>query len=161
MPDSDSLSLFFVLVWAPANPLDSGDPAFVQAKPEDFQVRVILSDSVADLATQTVFDSVDERVESAPTGSAGPYDSLEIAVGALVDPALRCQLINGRGKKIVAVRGENIDTTFSDADKGPWDFRRRAKVSNIVCDPCVVCDSCFISVRSTNSSFRAFVAAPQ
>ena len=109
------------------------DPESKAVTPDAFQVRVILSDQASELGTQTVFDSVVERVESPPTGSQGSYDTVEIAVGSLVDPALRCQLINGRGKPVVAVRGENVDTTFSDADKGPWTFRRDQKVRKVVC----------------------------
>ena len=89
----------------------------------------------------TVFETVLEREELPPTGSNGPFTSVEINVGALVDPELRCQLINQRGKKIVATRGDNVDTTFSDADKGPWYFNRPGqKVRNVVCDPAFVAD---------------------
>lgn len=112
------------------------DPAFEAVSADAFEVRVQLSTS--DLATQTVFPSVEDREELAPTGTTGPFDTVEIIVGELVDPALRCGLLNGRGKPIVATRGENVDTTFSDADKGPWAFRREQKVSKIICDPAFV-----------------------
>lgn len=110
------------------------DPAFIQATPEDFEIRVTLATD--DLATQTVFEAFEGRAESAPTGSAGPYDSVEISVGKLLNPELRCKVIDARGRKIIATRGENVDTSFSDAGKGPWSFEqdRLRKVSKIVCD---------------------------
>lgn len=73
-----------------------------------------------------------------PVGSSGPFDTVEVTVGALLDPAIRCKLKNLRGRQIVATRGENIDVTFSDADKGPWDFEKEQKVGTIICDPAFV-----------------------
>lgn len=110
------------------------DPAFKKLTPQDFQVNVTLSNGRQNSYT-TTFGPVVERVESPPTGSEGPFDTVEISVGSQVDPALRCALENRHGRPIVAKRGENVDTTFSDADKGPWSFRRSHRVSNVICDP--------------------------
>ena len=110
------------------------DPEFVAAPAGAFQVRVILSDQSSELGTQTVFDTVEERVELPPTASTGPFDTVEIALGELVDPTLRCALLNGRGREIVATRGENTDVTFADGDNGPWSFDRKRFVSKIICD---------------------------
>jgi len=113
------------------------DPAFVAVGPEAFEVRVQLATS--DLATQTVFADVTDRVELYPTGSSGPFETVEIILGELVDPALRCQVLNKMGKPIVAIRGENVDKTFSDADKGEWTFKNGAReVSQVICDPAFV-----------------------
>lgn len=109
------------------------DPAFVAASPEDFEVAVTLANG-RQYSYDTVFQTVVDRAELPPRGGAGPFNSVNIAVGDLVDPALRCQLINARGKKVVATRGENTDTTFSDAGKGPWYFSRGQKIRKIVCD---------------------------
>lgn len=84
------------------------DPAFVAAGAEDSQVRVILSNPAEELATQTVFDDVSVRTELPPVGSSGPFHSVEISVGALVNPNLRCQILNRQGQPIVATRG-NFD----------------------------------------------------
>lgn len=119
------------------------DPAFVAVDPAEAEIRVTLADDAAELATQTVFAAFfDERIELPPSGSSGPFTSVEISVGSLVDAATRCQVLNRAGNPIVATRGENVDTTFSDADKGAWTFNRKSRVSKVICDP-------------------AFVAAPQ
>jgi len=119
------------------------DPTFVAVDPAEAEIRVTLADDAAEFATQTVFVGFfDERVELPPTGSAGPYTSVEISVGSLVDPATRCQVLGRAGKPLVGTRAPNVDTTFSDADKGPWTFNRKRSVSKVICDP-------------------AFVAAPQ
>ena len=115
------------------------DPAFVASEsPEDFDIRVELASKADDLATQTVLKAFDGLQASEPIGSFGPYDSVTISVGKQLNPTLRCQLIDRRGKKILATRGEepnvNVDTTFSDAGKGEWVFRRQHRVVNIVCD---------------------------
>lgn len=109
------------------------DPAFVAVAAGSYDVRVTLADSAEDLATQTALSGVVRDVQ-VPVGSSGPFDSVTIDVGPLVDPALRCKVKNVHGRAIVATRGENIDTTFSDADKGAWTFNKRSSVSVIVCD---------------------------
>lgn len=105
---------FHVVHQTSADP-ELGDPAFVKANPEDFEIRVTLATD--DLATQTVFKAFEDRAESAPTGSRGPFETVDISVGKMLNPALRCQVIDARGRKIVAVRGANTDTSFSDAGK--------------------------------------------
>ena len=73
-----------------------------------------------ELATQTVVSNTQIRTETKPVGFNGPYDTVELNVGALVDPAFRCQVVDKHGRPIVVLRGANRDTTFSDAEKGPW-----------------------------------------
>lgn len=116
------------------------DPAFVG---NGFDVTVILSNDAQELATQTLFDNFVSRAVLPPTASSGPFTTVEIRVGPNAKQDLRCRLLDIHGRKIVAIRGENVDTTFSDADKGAWTFQRpQAMVGKIICDP-------------------AFVAAPQ
>jgi len=119
------------------------DPALVAVDPAEATIRVTLADDASEFATQTVFSSFfNEALTLPPTGSQGPYTSVTIDVGSLVDPETRCKLLNRGGNPIVATRGTNVDTTFSDADKGAWTFNRKSRVTSIICDP-------------------AFVAAPQ
>jgi len=113
------------------------DPAFVAVTPDAFEVSVTLSNSEGPLPP-IVFDNVEDRAEESPLSGSTPADTVEISVGELVDPALRCQLLNRRGKPVVAVRGANTDTTFSDADKGEWTFKREQVVSQVICDPAFV-----------------------
>ena len=65
----------------------------------------------------------------------GPFETIEINVGAAAQQDLRCQALDLDGKPIVATRGANVDITFSDADKGAWTFRDGAvEVSRIICE---------------------------
>jgi hypothetical protein len=116
------------------------DPALVAISAAEFGVTVILQNQATELGTQTSFNDTTVREVGPPVGSAGPYQTVEISVGSQGNQALRCKLLNGAGKPIVATRGENVDTTFSDADKGAWTFNRQAKVSKIICDPKFVAD---------------------
>ena len=69
-------------------------------------------------------------------GSAGPYQTVEIRVGAGVEKQdTRCMLLDQAGKPVVAARGENTDITFSDNGKGEWSFGVTSEVGRIICDP--------------------------
>jgi hypothetical protein len=117
------------------------DPALEAISADNFQVTVILSGD-DELATQTVFDNSFVRSQQPPTGSSGPYNTVELSVGAQVNPALRCAVLDKKGRSIVVLRGANRDVTFSDADKGPWTFEAGNKrVSNVICDPTFVAQS--------------------
>lgn len=110
------------------------DPIFVKTDPSVFETRVILSNQATELGSQTTLKE-GPRVESAPTGSSGPFQTVEIAVGAWAEKQdLRCSVLDHAGTPIVAKRGKNVDTTFSDADKGAWTFVHESEVSKIVCD---------------------------
>lgn len=64
-----------------------------------------------------------------------PIETVSLSVtGANVDPDLRCQIVGAKGP-IVVIRGENVDITFSDADKGPWTLQHPTVVQKIICDP--------------------------
>jgi len=110
------------------------DPTFVAVAPGSYDVTITLADDAVELATQTTLSGVARDVE-APIGSSGPFTSITVAVGPLVNPELRCKLKNLHDRAIVATRGENIDTTFSDADKGAWTFQKAQSVGKIICDP--------------------------
>ncbi|KAF7195890.1 hypothetical protein HII31_02770 [Pseudocercospora fuligena] len=119
------------------------DPAFVAASAppaeKDTSMRVTLTDG--NLATQTAFDEAGlVREHKSPVGSDGPYNSVELTLGADVDPELRCQILDSHNKAITVQRGENIDTTFADGGNGPWEFLypESSEVYNIVCDPTFV-----------------------
>ena len=97
----------------------------------------MLSNQATETGSQTVFPDVSGgRQHKPPVGTTGPFETVEIVVGALVEKQdIRCQLINKHGKAIVATRGANTDITFSDANKGDWTFRHESSVSKIICDP--------------------------
>ena len=113
------------------------DPTFAKIGAAANTVSVRLSNQGAELGTTTDFpDPSEQRAESKPVGSTGPYTSVEIIVGELVKKQdIRCQLKDMHGADVVAKRGANVDTTFSDADKGEWTFKVESVVDNIICDP--------------------------
>jgi hypothetical protein len=62
------------------------------------------------------------------------FKSIEVLNGGLATP--RCKVIDQAQKEIIAKRGDNIDTSFSDAGKGKWTFKDGATgVGEIQCDP--------------------------
>lgn len=99
------------------------------------EVRVILQNQQAELGTQQVFTGA-KRETKPPVGSRGPYQTIEVRVGAgVAKQDLRCQVLDDTGKPIVATRGANTDITFADGGAGPWTFKTPHKVSQIICDP--------------------------
>lgn len=113
------------------------DPTFAKIDPSTSKVSVRLTNQGAELGTTTDFpDPSDMKLKSDPVGSKGPYTNVEIIVGELVKKQdIRCQLNNRHGMPIVAKRNANVDTTFSDADKGEWTFKAESEVDKIICDP--------------------------
>ncbi|OCL00667.1 uncharacterized protein K441DRAFT_651684 [Cenococcum geophilum 1.58] len=114
------------------------DPTFAAIGADANDIVVMLS-GPDELATQTPFLLGGAKREvQPPVASSGPYDTIELKVGALIENQdLRCQLLDARGNSIVAKRNQNIDTTFSDAGKGAWTFLDpvESEVFAIVCDP--------------------------
>lgn len=107
---------------------------------KDTDIRVTLTDG--NLATQTAFDKAGlEREIQKPVGSSGPFNSVELNVGADIQRQdLRCQILDNKGNPITVKRGQNIDTTFADGNGGPWTFLEpsSSEVSKIICDPAFV-----------------------
>jgi hypothetical protein len=111
------------------------DPAFVAA-PLDFGIKVTLSDG--DLATQTEFQKAGNFEELSPVGSSGPFNSVNLTLGADVPQQdLRCQLIDNRGDAIELFRDPNTAITFGDGGLGAWTFVDPVSslVDRIICDP--------------------------
>jgi len=98
------------------------------------EIRVFLSNQATETGSQTTFDD-SKRETKNPVGSDGPFKTVTLTVGADVNAAFRCQILNKAGRPITVIRGKNIDTTFSDAKKGEWTLKEPAEVSKIVCDP--------------------------
>lgn len=113
------------------------DPAFVAIDPVEKTVGVILQNQAIELGVRTTFEDPTVRTRLPPTGGAGPFETIEIDVGDVVlNQAIRCKVLDRNHHAIVAQRNENIDTTFSDADKGLWTFVNGAtEVSAVICDP--------------------------
>jgi len=103
----------------------------------DNTVTVILSDGGE---TGAQVSGLSSTYNSAGTPAlSGPFSTIEISLGAgVANKDLRCEALDNYGNPIVAVRGANTDTTFSDADKGAWTFRKPSYVSQVVCDPTFV-----------------------
>lgn len=115
------------------------DPEF-QKREQDLAIRITLSDG--NLATQTAFDNAGlELEEKTPAGSSGPFNTVNLDIGADVqDQDLRCQIVDTHGNVIELVRGGNEDFTFGDGGNGAWNFLEPAssEVGNIICDPAFV-----------------------
>ncbi|KAF2729420.1 hypothetical protein EJ04DRAFT_515973 [Polyplosphaeria fusca] len=106
----------------------------------DDSVKVLLSKDGAYPST-TTFSERQLPNQRPPHGGNGPFSKIEIDLGKDVkNTALRCQALGQDQKPLVATRGENVDITFSDADKGAWTFRNPSyvDVSKVVCDPSFV-----------------------
>jgi hypothetical protein len=111
------------------------DRTFKKIGAEALEVRVVLSNQATETGSQTTFTS-GQREEKRPVGSTGPFKTVELRLGELVNPELRCQVVNKNGKAITVKRGTNINTTFADGKKGEWTFQGGAsEVSKIICDP--------------------------
>ena len=102
----------------------------------DTKVRVILRDD-AGLKQERDFASVDTNIS---TGVEGSFTTVEIDIGADVNPALRCSVIGHDGNPLFALRGANRDTTFSDATNGEWNFE-----GGLVMATAVKCDQTFVA----------------
>lgn len=114
------------------------DPSFTQIDADAGKLRVVLENQATETGSQTVLPAGD-REEAPPVGSSGPFQTVELRVGELVeDQDYRCQVLDEAGNPIVVLRGENRDVTFSDAGKGAWTFETTSEVSKIVCDPTFV-----------------------
>jgi len=63
----------------------------------------------------TAFQSVLGSAQKPPTGSQGPFTTLEVVVGSTANQALRCQVLDEAGVPIAATRGVNFDVrSFTD-----------------------------------------------
>ncbi|KPI40503.1 uncharacterized protein AB675_7687 [Cyphellophora attinorum] len=77
------------------------------------------------------------------------FKSIEVLNGGLATP--RCKVIDQAQKEIIAKRGDNIDTSFSDAGKGKWTFKDGPTgVGALKCDPAF----------TANNLNVQFIAAP-
>ncbi|KAL6717866.1 hypothetical protein ACLMJK_003951 [Lecanora helva] len=111
------------------------DPSFQKVGSDATEIRVVLSNQATETGSQTVF-SEGPRQQQAPVGSTGPFETVELRVGALVQQQdLRCQIVDKTNQPIIVLRGENRDITFWDADKGEWTLEHVSEVSSIICDP--------------------------
>jgi hypothetical protein len=110
------------------------DQAFKKIGADASEIRVVLSNQATETGSQTTFTD-GQRQTKAPVGSSGPYQTVELRVGELVDPKYRCQIVDNAGKEITLTRGKNVDITFGDGDKGEWTLKRTTEVSKIICDP--------------------------
>lgn len=104
----------------------------------DTTVRVILRDDNG-FKEEVRFDQVDGRVSTGVSGAA--FTTLEVDVGADVDPALRCAVTADDDVKIFATRGENLDDTFSDSTSGEWTFDGPTEITVARCDPSFVANN--------------------
>ena len=94
------------------------DPTFVGIEPTDerLQVKVLLQSQSPEVGIN--FDLSGVLRNEVEVREKTPFETVTLNVtGSLVDPDLRCQIVGAEGP-IVVLRGENVDTTFSDAGKG-------------------------------------------
>ncbi|KAF2875112.1 hypothetical protein BDV95DRAFT_308729 [Massariosphaeria phaeospora] len=111
-------------------------PVAAPTQTADTTIRVTLATS--EVAFQTAFEAAGLSREEVDTRSKGPFDRVELRVGADVQKQdLRCQILDAEGKPVTVQRGENVFTTFADGAGGPWTFLEpmQSEVLKIVCDP--------------------------
>lgn len=113
------------------------DPKFKKAGPDANRLRVVLQNQGTETGSQTVFAGGDEREEKKPVASRGPFKTVELRVGEVVEKQdYRCQILDKANEPIVVLRGGNRDTTFADGGNGEWTFEKEeSEVSKIICDP--------------------------
>ncbi|KAK7934880.1 hypothetical protein PG985_000375 [Apiospora marii] len=100
------------------------------------QVTVTLR-GPSELATQT---QLGKNEQKRPIGAGSDFTSVELASHNLKNDKgqdLRCRIFDARGRPVTVTRGANVDTTFSDAGKGEWTFRKTA-VSKVQCSTAFV-----------------------
>ncbi|KAJ9614588.1 hypothetical protein H2200_002725 [Cladophialophora chaetospira] len=113
------------------------DPTFVKIDPTDdrLNLRVILENQATETGSQTQLPANTVLVDLPPVGSSGPFETVELSVGAFVEKQdYRCQILDMAGKPLIVLRNGNRDITFSDADKGAWTLETPSEVSDIVCN---------------------------
>jgi len=116
------------------------DPTFVKIDPtsDELNLRVILENQSTETGSQTALPA-GTLVDLPPVGSSGPFETVELSVGSLVEKQdYRCQILDNYGNPLIVLRGANRDITFSDADKGAWTLETPSYVSDIVCNPTFV-----------------------
>lgn len=119
------------------------DPTFAKIDEKEKNTVVILRGNHGRESETTFVLGGAAREALPPSHIDGPFNEVEIKVGALVEKQdLRCKVKNNHGRVIIAKRGENVDKTFSDAKKGPWKFVKpeESKVHEIICDPAFVAE---------------------
>ncbi|KIV90179.1 hypothetical protein PV10_07510 [Exophiala mesophila] len=100
-------------------------------------IHVTLSNIQAEIGVQLTFKEGVRDIQRSPL--QGPFQTFELSVGPeVLDQDLRCQALDLDGHPLVAIRGDNIDTTFSDAGNGEWTFAEVSEVSAVICDPAFV-----------------------
>jgi len=113
------------------------DPSFVKIDPTDdkLNLRVVLESQSTETGSQTQLPANTVLVDLPPVGSSGPFETVELRVGSLVEKQdYRCQILDIYGQPLIVLRGENRDKTFSDAHKGAWTLETPSEVSDIVCN---------------------------
>jgi hypothetical protein len=113
------------------------DPDFEKIDPTDarLQVSVLLQSQATETGINFGLSGVVQNTVNVVDQTAFETVTLDVT-GELVDPDLRCQLIDATGQNpIVVKRGENVDVTFGDGDKGEWTLQPAQPVKQIVCDP--------------------------
>jgi hypothetical protein len=103
----------------------------------DDSVKVELFQEGAMHPATTTFSERQLPNSKYPYGGNGPFSKINVDLGKdVTNKNLRCQVYGSDGKTpLVGRRGENIDITFSDADKGAWNFTMPEYVSKVICDP--------------------------
>jgi hypothetical protein len=123
---------FFLAVSASTAIAASLDQSFPD---RDNGIAVSLSNQAIELGSNTLL-AVGKVDKKTPVGSPGPYKTVQILVGRnAANKDIRCKLLDQHGHAIRAMRGANLDTTFSDGGNGEWTFLQQSEVSSIICDP--------------------------
>lgn len=105
----------------------------------DLDIRVGLSNQAIELGSNAKFVETELPDTTTPPGSSGPFDVVELFLGAgVVDITLRCQLLDKDDHPIDLIRAGVEANTFAGGKAheggGPWNFLNGpAEVSSVTC----------------------------
>jgi len=106
----------------------------------DTDVSVLLQSQSIELGFTVDIGPVTALVSKPVADSTDKIETFDLNVGAGAKQDLRCQALGLDGIPLIATRGPNRDTSFSDGgdEKGAWTFETPSVISKIVCDPAFV-----------------------
>lgn len=118
----------------------------------DTRVRVILRDDTG-FKSEVRFELVDGRLSTGVSDAAiNGFTTLEVDIGADVDPKLRCAATADDDVQIFATRGANLDDTFSDSTNGEWTFSDADGNPTPAFVSIVRCDTAFVANNRNNAA---------
>ncbi|KAK0623977.1 hypothetical protein B0T14DRAFT_602434 [Immersiella caudata] len=106
-------NIFFAAL-AATSAMAAPAPQDIEARQANREIRIILQNQSIELGGQEVFIDNGNRQTRVFSAGFGPIETVELKLGAAVDPQLRCAIVDPNGRAITVIRGANVDVTFGD-----------------------------------------------